>query len=152
MVKSDEFVLCARKTFWLSDMIWGCICFYFSFLCLEFFVLIEHFYSFGDVTMTYGGPQMLTYARHVWLLSSKGSLAWHTYCDTGLPFKMVISEDPWHSHVLISVWQWSCHYMYQFFRLRSVAAEIRTPNVPVAQPNLIGKLYLSVMFYDPNTH
>ena len=22
----------------------------------------------------------------------------HIYCDTGHPFKMVISEDPWHSH------------------------------------------------------
>ena len=25
----------------------------------------------------------LTYARHSWPLSSKGSLACHTYCDTG---------------------------------------------------------------------
>mgnify|MGYP003690142205 CR=1 FL=1 len=27
-------------------------------------------------------------------MSSQGSLACHTYCDTGHPFKMVISEDP----------------------------------------------------------
>ena len=42
----------------------------------------------------------LTSARHfhVWPLSSKGSLECHTYCDTGHPFIMVISEDPWHLH------------------------------------------------------
>ena len=37
---------------------------------------------------------------------------------------MVISEDPWHSHLLPSVWKWSCHYL--FLRLLSVAG-IRTP-------------------------
>ena len=26
-----------------------------------------------------------------------------TYCDRGLPFIMVISEDPWHSHLLLIV-------------------------------------------------
>ena len=36
----------------------------------------------------------LTYARHSWPLSSEGSLTCHTY----LPFIMVISENPWHSH------------------------------------------------------
>ena len=29
-------------------------------------------------------------------------LACHTHCDTGHPFIMVISEDPWHSHVMSS--------------------------------------------------
>ena len=41
----------------------------------------------------------------------ESSLACHTYCDTDRvmqPFIMVISEDPWHSHLLPSVWQWSC--------------------------------------------
>ena len=33
----------------------------------------------------------------------------HTYCDTGQMFIMVISEDPWNSHLLPSVWQWSSH-------------------------------------------
>ena len=59
-----------------------------------------------------------------------GSLACHTYCDTWHPFIMVISEDPWHSHLLPSVWQWSCHYL--FLQLRSVSAGIRTPNLPLA--------------------
>ena len=28
-----------------------------------------------------------------------------SYCDTSHPFIMVIFEDPWHSHLLPSVWQ-----------------------------------------------
>ena len=36
---------------------------------------------------------------HLQPLSSEGSLSYHTYCDTRLPFIMVISEDPWHSHL-----------------------------------------------------
>ena len=54
------------------------------------------FHSYADVTITDEGLQILTYARHSWPLSSEGSLAWHTYCDTGNPFIMVISEVPWH--------------------------------------------------------
>ena len=57
-------------------------------------------YFFGE------GLQILTNARHSWPLSSEGSLACHTYCDTGHPFIVVISENPWHSHLLPSVWQW----------------------------------------------
>ena len=34
-------------------------------------------------TITGGGLRFLTYARHSWLLSSEGSLACHTYSDTG---------------------------------------------------------------------
>ena len=76
------------------------------------------FHSFGDVTITDGGLQILTYSRHSWPLNSEGSLTCHTYCDIGQPFIMVISDDPWHSRLLTSVWQWSCHYL--FWRLRSV--------------------------------
>ena len=57
--------------------------------------------------------------------------AYHTYCDTGYPFIMVISEVPWNSHLLPSVWQWSFHYL--FLRLGSVAAGIPTPNFPLAK-------------------
>ena len=49
----------------------------------------------------------------------------HTHCDTGLPFIMVISEDPWHSLLMPSVLQWSCHYL--FLWLRSVVTWDRTP-------------------------
>ena len=76
---------------------------------------------------------MLTYARHSWPLSSEGSLTRHIHCDTGLPFIMVISQDTWHSHLLLSVWQWSCHYL--FLRLRSVATGDRTP-IPNARRTL----------------
>ena len=61
------------------------------------------FHSYGDVTFASEGLQILTYARHSWPLSSEGSLAWHTYCDTGHPFIMVIFKDLWHSHLLPSV-------------------------------------------------
>ena len=56
------------------------------------------------------------------------------YCDTGHPFKMVISEDPWHSHLLPSVKQWSCPYF--LIRLKSDAAGIPTPNLPREVPKL----------------
>ena len=88
------------------------------------------FHSYGDVTITGEGLQILTYARHSPPSSSDGSLACHTYFDTGHPFIMVISEDPWHSHLLPSVWQWSCRY--RFLRLSSVAAVIRTHNLTLA--------------------
>ena len=92
------------------------------------------FHSYGDVTIAGEGLQIWTYARHSWPLSSEGSLACHTCCGTGHLIIMVISKDPWHSHLLPSVWQWSCHYM--FLRLRSVAAGIRTPNLPLARRTL----------------
>ena len=41
----------------------------------------------------YKGLQILTYAWHSWPLSSEGSLACHTFYDTGHPFIMAISED-----------------------------------------------------------
>ena len=40
------------------------------------------FHSYGDVTITDEGLQILTYTWHSWPLSSEGSLACHTYCDT----------------------------------------------------------------------
>ena len=82
------------------------------------------FHSYGYVTTVGEGLQISTYARNLWQLSSEGSLTCHTHCDTGLPFIMVISKDPWNSHLLPSVWQRSCHYL--FLRLRSVATGVRT--------------------------
>ena len=67
------------------------------FVCLEFFVPLENvslIWRFGDITTAVEGLQILTYARHLWPLSSEGSLACHTYCDTGHPFIKVISKDP----------------------------------------------------------
>ena len=62
-------------------------------------------------------------AQHSLPLSNEGCLACHTYCNTGHPFIIAISEDPWHLHLLPSIWQWSYHYL--FIQLRSVAAGIR---------------------------
>ena len=90
--------------------------------------LLGIFHSFGDVTSE--ELQILTYARYVWPLSSEGFLACHTFCDTGHQFIMVISDNPWHSHLLPSVWQWSCHYLFKW--LRSVTNGIRKPNLPLA--------------------
>ena len=63
------------------------------------------FQSYGDVTITGEGLQILTYAWHTWTheLSSEVSYACRTYCDKGHPFIIVISEGPWPSHLLPSV-------------------------------------------------
>ena len=78
------------------------------------------------------GCKFLIYARHSWSLSSKDSLACHTYSDTGYTFIMVNSEDPWHSNILPSVWHWSWQCL--LLRNKSVSAGIRTPNLPHAGP------------------
>ena len=43
--------------------------------------------SYGGVTITGEGLQILSYTRHSLPLSIEGSLARHTFCDTGHPFK-----------------------------------------------------------------
>ena len=74
------------------------------------------FHSYGDVTITGEG--------HSWPLSSEGSIAWHTYCDTRrssprtrdtLTFCQAFGSGA------VTTW---------FLRLRSVAIGIRTPNLP----------------------
>ena len=60
---------------------------------LVFIVPLENFHSYGDVTITGEGPQILTYAQHSGSLSSEVSLTSHTVCDTGHQFIMAISED-----------------------------------------------------------
>ena len=63
--------------------------------CSFVWVLSSHlriFHSYGDVSITREGLQILTYAQHSRPLSSEGSLACHTYCDTGHPSIMVISK------------------------------------------------------------
>ena len=68
------------------------------FVCLEIFVPLHSriIHLFRDVTIAGKGLQILTYARHLWPLTSEVSLAYmyHTKCDTGHPFIIVISEDP----------------------------------------------------------
>ena len=77
----------------------------------------REFLSYGDVNIAGEGLQILTYARALWLLSSEGSLTCHTHCNSGLPFKMVTSEDPLHSHLVSSVWQWTWAVATWFYDL-----------------------------------
>ena len=73
----------------------------------------EFYHAYGDVIIAIEGLLILTYARHSWPLSIEGSLACHTYCDTGHPFIMIICKDTWHAHLLPSVWQWrQFHYLF----------------------------------------
>ena len=104
------------------------------FVCLEFSVPLENFSLIWRRHHCRWRLQILTYARHSWPMSSEGSLTCHTHCDTGLSFIMVISEDPWHSHLLPSVWQWSCHYL--LLRLRSVRPGIE-PRSPACEANAL---------------
>ena len=94
------------------------MCFVFLFFVLFFGGISSHlriFHSFGDVTITGEGLQILTYARHLWPLSSEDSLACQTYCDTGYLF---ITLTP-----IADVKQWSCHYLG--------LSRIRTANLPL---------------------
>ena len=76
------------------------------FLCLYvslwFFCPTREIFPHMETLPLREGLQIFSYARHSWPLSSEGSLACHIYCDTGHPFIMVISEDPWHSAVATS--------------------------------------------------
>ena len=110
-------------SFATTSQLWNTV----RFLCLGFFVPVEKF----SLTIAAEGLQLhtLSFAQRSWPLSSEVSLACHTYTVT-----WGISEDPWHSYLLPSVWQWSRHYL--FSRLRYVTARIRTPNLPLARRNL----------------
>ena len=106
---------------------------YISFLYLRKLLTIKRclkMYKIYELWIDYLKVCKFWHARHLWPLSSEGSILCYTYCDTGHPFIMVISEDQWHSHLLPSVWQWSCHYL--FLRHMSFAGGIRTPNLPLA--------------------
>ena len=88
------------------------------------------YHPYGDDSITAEVIQILAYAQNSWPLSSEGSLTCHTMCDMGHPFIMVISRDPWHSHLLKSVWQCIFHYLFSRLTCRLVAVGIRSPNLP----------------------
>ena len=98
-------------------------------ICLFVWGFYSHsgiFHSYGDVTITDQGIQMFTYARHSWPLSSEGSLACPTYCDTGHPF--IRTRD---THTCCPAFG-SEDVIGLFLQIRSVAAGIRTPKLPLA--------------------
>ena len=95
-------------------------------ICLLVWSLSSHtriFHSYGNVTIAGEVLKILTYARHSWPLSSEGSLACHTHCDT---WSSPRTRD---THLMPSVWQWSCHYLS--LRLRSVATRDQTRISPM---------------------
>ena len=57
-----------------------------KYIYVESFVwfILSHsriFHSYGDVIIAGEGLKILTFARHLWPLSSEGSLACYIYCD-----------------------------------------------------------------------
>ena len=84
--------------------------------CIACFLLFVQLEIFALISITHEELQIFTYTWHLWSLNSESSLACHYHCDTG------------HSHLMPSVWQWSCHYLLLW--LRFIAAGIRTPNLP----------------------
>ena len=50
------------------------------------------FHLYGDFAITVEGLDLYS-----WPLSSKGCLTYYIYCDTGQPFIVVISKDPWNT-------------------------------------------------------
>ena len=102
---------------WMDGYSWS---FRFCLFVWSCYSHLRIFHSNRDVIIAGEGLQI---ARHS-VQSNVGSLACHPYCGAMHPFIMVICENPWHSYLLPSVWQWSCN---------SNAAGIRTPNLPLAR-------------------
>ena len=97
---------------------------------MEIIVLFDNFSLIWRRHHCGEGLGILTYARHSWPLSSEGSLACHTYCDTGHPFTciLVISEDLWYTHTPFAD-RLAVELSLPFLRL--------PPNLPYARPMLL---------------
>ena len=83
--------------------------YFFSFFF--FFCPTREFHTHLETSpVTDKGQQIMTCSKFVALFfffffsSREGFLACHTYCVTDQPFIMVISKDPWHAHLVLSVW------------------------------------------------
>ena len=66
-----------------------------------FFGFIWGFYLYGDITITAKVCKFWLYSART-IIEKWGFFSVPTYCDTGHPFIMVISEEPWNSHLLLS--------------------------------------------------
>ena len=90
-VKSDLYLMLQFWTILIKFLVLkiNVVCF---FVCLLFSSHSRIFHSYGDVTITEEGLQFFSYARHSRPLNSEGSLACHTYYDTGQSFIMLISK------------------------------------------------------------
>ena len=99
---SNSFVMSAMKTSFCLKTI-----------CVFVFGFTPHsriVHTHGDITITGGGFQIITFIRHSWPLSSEVSWA----CQPTIIVKVSLP----------------------FLRLRSVAVGIRTPNLPPARRTL----------------
>ena len=71
-------------------------------LCLVYLLHSRIYYTYGDGILPVKGSKfwttVVTYGHRV----SNCHSTCHTFCDKGHPFIMVISEDPRHSHLLLS--------------------------------------------------
>ena len=113
-------------------------CFCYLSVCLRFYVQLKNFSLIRRRYHYQWRLQISTFTRHSWSLSmviehwgsfSMPHLLWH-----GVAVYDVISEEPWHLHLLSCVWRWSYHYL--FLQLISVEVGIRTPNLPHASRTL----------------
>ena len=104
------------------------------FLCLFFSSTREFFTCLETSPLPVKGckfwPMLGTYGH---------SLVCHTFCDMGDSFLMVISQDPWHSHLIPSVWQWSCHHLFitTYNNQRYVAVWILTQKPSACEANTL---------------
>ena len=90
----------------------------FKFFCLFGGFWSPFFQSFGNITITGERLHNLTYA----LMATE---QWGFYCVTGQSFIMIIYENPCHSNLLPSVWQWRGHYL--FWKQKSAPTGYRIP-------------------------
>ena len=79
---------------------------------LRYFWLLNIYFCLTREFKLIWRPHHYQFFGHLQPLSSEGSLACHTHCYTGHMFIMVIPENPWNSHLLPSVWQWRCYYLF----------------------------------------
>ena len=84
----------------------------FCLIFVEFFVPLENFSLIWRCHLcrwraaNFNLSSALVAIEH-WGFFSLPYLLWH-----GASVKMVISEDLWHSHLILNVWHWNCHYLF----------------------------------------
>ena len=78
------------------------------FVCLFGVFRSTYLFLYEDVTGCKFWPMLGTYGH--WAVEV--FFVCHTYSNTEHPFIMVISEDPWHSHLLPGIWQWTWPFLF----------------------------------------
>ena len=114
---------CDVRVFNVSTTKYKLLVLFFFVLFFSFFLFSSHSNFFPHMeTLTWDlKPANVTYIRHA--LSAN-----ELFCRTlDISVYMVISENPWQSHLLKHFWHWSFHYLILW--LRSVTAGIRTHNI-----------------------